>query len=227
LIIPDAVPHAAIDHYRNEVASLKGARTGLVLGHFEGDVAIEDGDLLRPLSRILDPYVYAPAALDIIFAPKVDAFLGRVFDDGVLAFQGLHFEVGSTQAIHQDTAYIATQEPSRFAAAWVAMEDIDAGSGELIYYPGSHRWRGPWEEAERGWHEAHHHYLAWLANEGAIRGVKAEAFRPGKGDALIWHADLAHGGGPITKPGATRSSFVTHYCALADAPRYFRRLIGR
>lgn len=27
---------------------------------------------------------------------------------------------------------------------------------------------------------------------------------------------------PITREGATRRSFVTHYCGLRDAPRYFR-----
>ena len=41
-------------------------------------------------------------------------------------------------------------------------------------------------------------------------------------DLLIWHADLAHGGAPITKPGRSRRSLVAHFCAEADEP-YYRR----
>lgn len=33
------------------------------------------------------------------------------------------------------------------------------------------------------------------------------------GDALIWHANLIHGGLPIGEAGATRRSMVCHYYA--------------
>jgi len=38
-------------------------------------------------------------------------------------------------------------------------------------------------------------------------------FLPKKGDFLIWHANLLHGGAPITKQGKTRKSMVCHYFA--------------
>jgi ectoine hydroxylase-related dioxygenase (phytanoyl-CoA dioxygenase family) len=40
-------------------------------------------------------------------------------------------------------------------------------------------------------------------------------FRGRKGDALIWHADLAHGGSPITDPALTRQSVVGHLSPLS------------
>jgi ectoine hydroxylase-related dioxygenase (phytanoyl-CoA dioxygenase family) len=34
-----------------------------------------------------------------------------------------------------------------------------------------------------------------------------------KGDVLIWHANLVHGGAPILNPALTRKSMVVHYYA--------------
>lgn len=220
-ILPGAVAPELIDAYRAEIASLLERSSGLTVSLADTSFVAEVADLNVPLSKLLDPYVFAGSALPLIFSPRLQTFLSRVFSDEVLAFQGLHFEVGSTQAIHQDTAYIAVQEPSRFAASWVALEDIEPGSGELVYYPGSHRWPLHWDAA-KPYHEAHREYLDSLPVQAAEHGVEAQSFRPNKGDALIWHADLAHGGGPITQAGVTRRSLVTHYCALGDTPRYFR-----
>jgi len=38
----------------------------------------------------------------LCFAPRVSRFLEAVFDEKSLAFQTLHFEVGSAQGIHQE-----------------------------------------------------------------------------------------------------------------------------
>ena len=42
-------------------------------------------------------------------------------------------------------------------------------------------------------------------------GQKKEVFKVKKGQALIWAANLYHGGEPILKEGSTRHSQVTHY----------------
>jgi len=38
-------------------------------------------------------------------------------------------------------------------------------------------------------------------------------FHAKKGDVLIWHANLVHGGAPILEKGLTRKSMVVHYYA--------------
>ena len=43
-----------------------------------------------------------------------------------------------------------------------------------------------------------------------------------KGDVLIWSADLAHGGSPVTDRSLTRKSLVGHYCPKRVEPFYFR-----
>ena len=43
-----------------------------------------------------------------------------------------------------------------------------------------------------------------------------------KGDILVWHADLAHGGSPVTRPELTRQSLVGHFCPRSANPNYFK-----
>jgi len=52
--------------------------------------------------------------------------------------QSIYLEYGSQQSQHQDTAYVVAAKPLSLAACWIALEDIKEGSGELVYYPGSH-----------------------------------------------------------------------------------------
>lgn len=73
-------------------------------------------------------------------APKVKEFLSAIFDDTPKAFQGLYFHTGSQQAIHKDSAYVKVDtNPMHLTASWLALQDIEAGTGELEYYVGSHR----------------------------------------------------------------------------------------
>ena len=46
-----------------------------------------------------------------------------------LLFQSLSFIKGSNQGIHQDTAYVVTDQPMKLIATWIALEDINPGSG--------------------------------------------------------------------------------------------------
>ena len=89
-------------------------------------------------ARILDLHVHSIAARKAFFAPKIKHFLTLIFEDSPMAFQTLYFRYGSQQAIHQDPAYVVIDEPMKLCASWLALEDVKPGSGELIYYPGSH-----------------------------------------------------------------------------------------
>jgi ectoine hydroxylase-related dioxygenase (phytanoyl-CoA dioxygenase family) len=178
--------------------------------------------------KLLDHYVHEPLALEIAFNPVVQGFLRLVFDRPVLLFQGLTFEWGSGDPIHQDTAYVVVRSPLEFAAAWIALQDVVPGSGELCYYPGSHCL----EEAHfgagfRNWNrerdgiDRRGRYLEGLHERSHARGLELQRFLPKKGDALIWAADLAHGSAPIVDPTLRRWSYVCHYCPMDVTPYYF------
>jgi phytanoyl-CoA hydroxylase len=189
---------------------------------------------LRPEHRaqpfkLLDLYASSEAARRASFAEPIVRFLTLVFDEAPLAFQSLTFERGTQQDIHQDTAYVVVSEPMKLAASWVALEDIHEGTGELEYYAGSHRLPDTvfggrfkhWNPGRDG-EEPHRVFLQSLHDECAKRGMKRLKFRPKKGDALIWSADLAHGGSKIDDPTRTRKSHVTHYCPRSVEPHFMR-----
>jgi ectoine hydroxylase-related dioxygenase (phytanoyl-CoA dioxygenase family) len=63
----------------------------------------------------------------------------------------------------------------------------------------------------------------WLAELSAgldENGLERVTFLPRQGDLLIWHANLVHGGSPVTGPDATRRSLVAHYLTNS-VRRYF------
>lgn len=235
VILEQAVAHTRIDAYLQAFQQAKATRGPLLASipaagpQDKGIAPLHRADLDSPLTKVLDTYSHLPDACEIIFAEPIRQFLDAVFGEPLLAFQGLHFERGSTQAIHQDTAYVVLTEPLHFCASWVALEDVQAGSGELIYYSGSHRlpdwlYSGRYKHFnhKRDSHEEHLRHLESLHLRAKERGLELQSFLPKKGDALIWAADLAHGGSAISDAGLTRRSLVTHYTALGVAPYYVR-----
>lgn len=181
--------------------------------------------------RIIDLYAVSPSARDAIFAPAVGDFMHAIFGEPAIAIQSLHFEYGSQQAMHQDTAYVVSSRPMALAATWIALEDVQPGTGELMFYPGGHRFRhflfGPglkaWSQGRDG-QEVHQRYLAQLHEQAKAAGLKSDRFLARKGDVLIWHADLPHGGSRITQDG-TRRSLVAHFAPVSVKANY-QNVIG-
>ena len=56
-----------------------------------------------------------------------------------MPFQQLLFQVTNGHQWHQDTAYVVVDTPTLLVATWIALQDIEEGSGELAYYDRSHR----------------------------------------------------------------------------------------
>ncbi|HEX2582011.1 MAG TPA: phytanoyl-CoA dioxygenase family protein [Dongiaceae bacterium] len=97
--------------------------------------------------------------------------------------------------MHQDTAYVRLNRPMELAASWLALEDIQPGTGELEYYVGSHR-------------------IPEFLFEGTAKWISI-------GAPKRMHADLAHGGSARRAEG-TRRSLVIHWCPTTAEPSYFQ-----
>jgi ectoine hydroxylase-related dioxygenase (phytanoyl-CoA dioxygenase family) len=185
-------------------------------------------------TRVVDAFVAAPEALDLFETPPLMEFLTAIFDETPLLFQSLSFDQGSGQGLHQDTAYVVVDRPLELAACWIALENVKPGSGELMYVPGSHRYpdfdfgpgRKHWNSEADG-PEPHDRWALWIIEEAQRRGLETQTFHAKKGDILIWHADLAHGGCPIQDPSLTRQSLVGHFCPASRQPHYFSYLPQR
>lgn len=143
--------------------------------------------------------------------------LGSLYGRKAIPFQTLNFPVGTQQHFHTDCVHFSSH-PERFmCGVWVALEDVDENNGPLEYYPGSHRLpiytnehigRNPPPENVHGNYER---YLTLWTELVRSFGLKREEFHPKKGQALIWAANLLHGGAKQVDRKRTRWSQVTHY----------------
>jgi hypothetical protein len=152
-----------------------------------------------------------------VITEAIDVFLG--FDS--IPFQTIPSYFGSEQAAHSDAIHMATYPLGLLAAAWIALEDITPDSGPLFYYPGSHRlpylFSGDLgisvDEARRGLQAYRDRYEPTLAARVTEGGFPVDHLAAKKGDVLIWHHNLVHGGSRVANPHSTRKSLVCHYYA--------------
>ena len=169
------------------------------------------------VGRFQDAWRYDDDVRAIAVNEAVIELLSKLWGRRAFAFQTLNFPVGTQQHVHTDSVHFSSI-PERFmCGVWVALEDIDAGAGPLCYYSGSHKWpiisntmisRRGWQSELETAQEPYHD--AWNAMV-AEHQPPFETFLAKKGQALIWCANLLHGGSPRTDPTRTRWSQVTHY----------------
>lgn len=226
-ILPQAVPHATIERLKAEIAALWSGRDPSVRVELGGRTLALAPEHAREHAKLVDLHARSRAALELALAEPIRRFLALAFERPPLLFQSLAFERGSEQPIHQDTAYVVVTPPLAMVAAWIALEDVEEGAGELAYYPGSQRLPEHLFHGARNWNRARDGlaaqaaYHAGLLAACAAAGLERRLFRARKGDVLFWNADLAHGGAPIRDPRLTRRSLVCHYCPDDARPYYF------
>ncbi len=138
----------------------------------------------------------------------------------VVPFQSMNFTVGSEQRAHSDSIHMTTEPPGYLIATWIALEDCPADAGPLFYYPGSHRLDFVSTQHYDSGNtvltigaNSNRHYEDKIESLIQEKKIEKQVFTPQRGDVLIWHANLLHGGSPILRPGATRRSMVCHYFA--------------
>lgn len=176
--------------------------------------------------RIQDAWSFDDNVKSLATNTTVQQLLSVLYGRRAWPFQTLNFPVGTQQHFHSDAVHF-NSVPERFmCGVWVALEDIDADSGPLVYYPGSHRWPiyvnehiGLQKDAIQGSFEPLWEQLIELQNVQPVR------FCAKKGQALIWAANLLHGGCRQADSSKTRWSQVTHY--YFDHCAYYTPLLSQ
>ncbi|MBB4860582.1 hypothetical protein HNO88_003926 [Novosphingobium chloroacetimidivorans] len=185
--------------------------------HYGIDFDDPQSDKTAGERRLQDAWRYDEDVRAIAANEIVLDLLGRLYGRRAFPFQTLNFPVGTEQEAHTDTVHFSSL-PERFmCGVWLAMEDIGPEAGPLFYLPGSHRWpvlsnsligrRGFGSAAASAQDPFAHAWRALREATGAIE----EPFLARKGQALIWSANLLHGGSPQSDNTLTRWSQVTHY----------------
>ena len=154
-------------------------------------------------------------------SPSALALLEDLYGRRPLPFQTLNFLRGTQQAPHSDALHFSTIPEGFMCGVWVALEDIDMENGPLVYYPGTHKLpyvrpadfgvEAKWEN-----YPSYEHYVADLIER---QGLEPEYGTVKKGQAIIWAANLLHGGATQGDRSRTRLSQVTHY--FFEGCRYY------
>lgn len=226
-IIPQAVSHQEIDVFNEEIAQFDQRADYLIGRDNQGYQTPNAEQVANGKTRLIDVHANSAKARKLIFNDVSSRFLNQYLEGTAIAFQTLLFIYGSQQALHQDPAYVVVNNPMDLVASWLALEDIEEGTGELIYLESSHRADDylfseeykHWKPSRDG-REQHQQFLGRLVDFQESGKYETKRFLAKKGDILFWHADLAHGGSKVTKPGKTRKSLVTHFCSSRSLPNF-------
>jgi ectoine hydroxylase-related dioxygenase (phytanoyl-CoA dioxygenase family) len=224
------------DQLEQRIARIKAAlapRFGLPAhGDADPQVVSELAD-----ARVQDAWKFDEDVKALAINAQVLDLLSRLWGRQAHAFQTLNFPVGTQQHLHSDSVHFSSQ-PERFmCGVWVALEHLHPDSGILEYLPGSHRWPilsnamvGRRAEANRALPSAQTPYEPVWRAMVEQSGIAKETFLARKGQALIWAANLLHGGGPRSDRSHTRWSQVTHYYfddCLYYTPAFSEEVLGK
>jgi hypothetical protein len=181
-------------------------------GMFGGEPREQDGVLFYP-KRIQDAWRMSESIKSIALHPPVLGALEELYGRKPLPFQTLNFPVGTQQAAHSDTVHFNTKPSGYMAGVWVALEDMDMDNGPLVYYPGSQRLPeiNMQDVGAEGDPSQYGDYERFMIDLIEREGLRAEYGTIRRGEALVWSANLLHGGSPQRDEGRTRHSQVTHY----------------
>jgi hypothetical protein len=216
------------------------AKGYMILENFAGSPACDEinADLDKLLStgemeldytnsRVMNAWKNSEAIKNLIHEKTLKDFLSFTLGKEVSPFQTISFLKGSKQKTHSDSIHMTTEPLGYLIATWTALEDITMASGPLHYYPGSQKL--PYVLGENFPHSSsslavgddlYGNYEKKIAEIIAEKKMRKEIFLAKKGDMLVWHANLLHGGEPVTDENATRKSLVTHYFCKGDVICY-------
>ncbi len=174
--------------------------------------------------KINDIHNQSVAAKKLLMHKHILAFLEAVFGQQVAAMQSLSFLYGSQQPTHADYPWVTAKIPSQLAASWIPAEDVHINSGPLYYYAGSHRKVKKFNFGNGIFFNSLNstktplEYAKYLNDTCQKLGLDKRVLLIKKGDVLIWHSALVHGGSLINDPNQTRKSYVCHYSTVEGLP---------
>ena len=213
LVLDPAIPGRVIDRLTSDL-SPKYPERGT---HYEGEVIYQPG-------RISHAWRVNDDIRRVATAPKVLRALEELYGRTMRPFHTLNFRRGTQQEPHSDSMHFRPPDPTYMCGVWVAFEDIHEANGPLVYFPGSHKLpflnyddvgfgakQSDYPSYEKFIHERNRHYQQYVANLLEQHGLQAEYGTIRKGHALIWAANLIHGGAPQKDKARSRHSQVTHY----------------
>lgn len=213
-VIPSAVDVGVCEEALRQVDALKKAHA---------DIVRKNADEFGHLYRVVNLHL----ALDGLKQAFAENHRGlevcdRFFGEPTSLYTSLYYERGSEQDFHRDTPYFSTKPAGKYLGVWLALDDVDDENGPLRVTPGSHVL--PPIDVEKmateifpdpanipsismeGWNA----YQGAVQKQARAQGLLHKNVSVKRGDVIIWHPEMLHGGAPHINKERSRRSLVMH-----------------
>ena len=169
--------------------------------------------------RIVEGWKFCPEIKILATHPKIISLLKYLYDSDPIPINTLNFVKGTDQPLHSDYMHFSTIPEKYLAAAWVALQDINENNGPILVVPGSHKLpiidyfdlntEIPSSISELK--EKYTLYEGYVDSVVNLNNLEVKEMHLKKGQAVIWAANMLHGGKKIIDQNTTRFSQVTHF----------------
>lgn len=152
----------------------------------------------------------------VLTDPTLASVFRALIDDTPKIVQSMYFEGNSATWEHQDSYYLDSENVGKMAAAWIAVEAIEAEAGRFFICPKSHRLELERHSFQNNIADNHDAYIASVVGKVRELGLEIRAPRLEKGDVLFWNAWTIHGSLDSQHTNRSRSSITCHAIPASD-----------
>lgn len=188
--------------------------------------------------RIFEGWKDSKMLQSLSLNPEVMRVLRMLYKREPYPFQTITFNYGSNQPLHSDLIHFDSMPHRWLTAVWVSLEDMTDQNGSLIYVPKSHKlpifdfYDLKIKVPEYGKQfDSYAEYETFVAQLVSVNKLQVEPLICKRGQALVWSANLIHGGDVIRDLNSTRYSQVTHYyyddCDVYYSPMFSEAWKGK
>jgi len=181
---------------------------------------------LNTKKRVCNFHTYSENTLDLVTNENVNKIVSTFFNKQQVVYTSLTFREGTEQDFHIDTPHFYTNPINKYCGVWYALEDIDQKAGPLKYYKKSHKIDyinnheiyNKLYDYKKTYNQNNFNCMVHFNKliENQCKKLNLELFNEtnyeniNKGDVVIWHPNLLHGGSIVIDETLTRYSLVSH-----------------
>ena len=169
--------------------------------------------------RIVEAWKFSKNIAKLALNKKILKLLNILYDKQALAFSTLNFIRGTEQPLHSDYMHFSSLPERYLVGVWVALEKTNKLNGPLAVVPGSHKFpivdfntlncKKP--DSIQSLEKCYRIYEDYVRNIVKVKKAKIKPIYLKKGQAIVWAANLLHGGTKHINKKLTRKSQVIHY----------------
>ena len=169
--------------------------------------------------RIVEAWKYSRNVAKLANNKKLKKILEFLYKSKALPFSTINFIAGTEQPFHSDYIHFGSIPHKYLVGAWVALEETNKFNGPLRVVPASHKFplidyqdlnrKKPSSilELEKNYRV----YEKYIKNLIKVKKLEFKELYLKKGQAILWAANLLHGGSKVKNKKLTRKSQVIHF----------------